>query len=509
MILDNTRSGQRPVPGHRPGSVPYPVRVQPVHRDPSSTRPRLRRTLTALLGCMLLLGPVSFATALAGGGSFGFGGGGGGGFGGGGFGGGGFHGGLGYGVAIGTISPGFLAVIALIVLALIATAVFRAAWLAEKVREARKRRAERDREMSNVATDAATLEPAFDPDHVHRGAAELFVEIQHAWSGRDVAQLRTLVGAELMVEWERRLDDFRARGWHNIVEIIEGPTVQYINLTNRGTREKDRVVVFLEATVADYVRIDGSGMIMTHNAGASPQTAVGEYWTLAPAGDGWRLISIEQPAEGEYHLHERPIPRPEDDDGLRDDTFLEMAAATELPPGFTDADLVNVEFAADARSAALDLSLADPRFSEDVLTTSVRQLIAAWAQAVDGPDDALIARATPLAIDQMLYESDTARRTRVVVRGPKVRRVQVAHIDVTHTPPLMRIDAELGGIRYVEDRDTTEVLEGSQTRTSAFTEQFTCQLVDGASTHPWQIVAAAKLPGLLPGARPRRTPPHR
>ncbi len=474
-------------------------------RDPSSIRPRLRRALIALLGCMLLLGPVSFAAARAGGGSFGFGGGGGG-YGGGG---GGYGGGLAYGVAIGTISPGFLAVIALIVLALIATAVFRAAWLAEKVREARRRRAERDRQMTNVATDAATIEPAFDPDHVHRGAAELFVEIQHAWSARDVAQLHTLVGVELMVEWERRLDDFRARGWHNIVEIIDGPTVQYINLTNRGTREKDRVVVFLEATVADYVRIDDSGMIMTHNAGASPQTSVGEYWTLAPVGDGWRLISIEQPAEGEYHLHERPIPRPEDDEGLRDDTFLEMAAATELPAGFTDADLVNVEFAVDARSAALDLSLADPRFSEDVLTTSVRQLIAAWAQAVDGPDDELIALATTAAIDQMLFESDAARRTRVVVRGPKVRRVQVAQIDVTHTPPQMRIDAELGGIRYVENRDTTEVVEGSQTRTSAFTEQFTCQLIDGASARPWQIVAAAKLPGLLPGSRPRRTPPHR
>ena len=474
-------------------------------RDPSSIRPRLRRALIALLGCMLLLGPVSFAAARAGGGSFGFGGGGGG-YGGGG---GGYGGGLAYGVSIGTISPGFLAVIALIVLALIATAVFRAAWLAEKVREARRRRAERDRQMTNVATDAATIEPAFDPDHVHRGAAELFVEIQHAWSARDVAQLHTLVGVELMVEWERRLDDFRARGWHNIVEIIDGPTVQYINLTNRGTREKDRVVVFLEATVADYVRIDDSGMIMTHNAGASPQTSVGEYWTLAPVGDGWRLISIEQPAEGEYHLHERPIPRPEDDEGLRDDTFLEMAAATELPAGFTDADLVNVEFAVDARSAALDLSLADPRFSEDVLTTSVRQLIAAWAQAVDGPDDELIALATTAAIDQMLFESDAARRTRVVVRGPKVRRVQVAQIDVTHTPPQMRIDAELGGIRYVENRDTTEVVEGSQTRTSAFTEQFTCQLIDGASARPWQIVAAAKLPGLLPGSRPRRTPPHR
>jgi predicted lipid-binding transport protein (Tim44 family) len=394
-----------------------------------------------------------------------------------------------------------MGLIVVVVLAVIAAIALRAAWLAEQVRAARRRRAERDTQMHSVALDAAMVEPIFDPDTVHQQVAELFVEIQAAWTDRNRGRLRQLVGPDLMVEWERRLDDFDRRGWRNIVQVVDGPTVQYISLANRGEKDLDRVVVFIEAVVADYVQVEVSGMILTHDSGSSPRTRVGEYWTLAPHDDHWMLISIEQPAEGEYHLHERPIPRPEDDEHLRDDTFLAMAAADKLPEGFTPADLINVEFAQDARAAALDLSLADPRFSLDVLETSVRQVIEAWAQAVDGADTPLEAIATHDAVDQLLYDSDARRVTRVVVRGPMVRHVTVAQLDVTHQPPRMRVDAELGGFRYVEDRDTVAVLEGSKTRPSAFAEQFTLELVDGSAARPWQVVAAARLPGQLKTGR--------
>ena len=452
------------------------------------------RWLIAIASALALLVPVPFAAALAGGGSSGFGGGG---FGGGGFGGGLGGGGLGGGIYLGALSPVTMGLIVLVVLAVIGFLALRMAWMAEQVRAARRRRAARDRQIHSVALDAAMVEPIFDPDAVHQQAADLFVEIQAAWTDRNRARLHQLVGPDLMVEWERRLDDFDRRGWHNVVQVVEGPTVQYVSLANHGQRETDRIVVFIEAVVTDYVQVEQSGMILTHNSGASPRTRVGEYWTLAPSEDHWMLISIEQPAEGEYHLHERPIPRPEDDERLRDDTFLAMAAADTLPEGFTPADLINVEFADDARAAALDLSLADPRFSLDVLETSVRQVIEAWAQAVDGADTPLEAVATREAVDQLLYDSDARRVTRVVVRGPMVRQVKVSHLDVTHQPPRMRVDAELGGFRYVEDRDTVAVVEGSKTRPSAFAEQFTLELVDGSAARPWQVVAAAKLPGQL------------
>jgi predicted lipid-binding transport protein (Tim44 family) len=455
------------------------------------------RWLIAVVGVLAMLVPVPFAAALAGGGSSGFGGGGGGG--GGGFGGGGFGGGG--GVYIGALSPLTMGLIVLLVLAVLAVVALRAAWFAERVRAARRRRAQRDAQIYPVALDAALVAPIFDPDAVRRDAAALFVDIQAAWTNRDRRRLHELVGDDLMLEWERRLDDFDRRGWHNIVEVLEGPLVQYINLVNAGDDADDRIVVFVEAVVSDYVQVGASGMILTHDSGASPRSRVGEYWTLTPHDGHWMLISIEQPAEGEYHLHERPVPRPEDDARLRDDTFLQMAAADRLPDGFTPADLINVEFADDARAAALDLSLADPRFSLDVLETSVRQVLVAWSQAVDGADTPLEAVATRDAVDQLLYESDSERRTRVVVRGPMARKVEVAELEVTRTPPRMRVNAELGGFRYVEDRDTVAVVDGSKDRPSAFVEQFTLELVDDASDRPWRVVGAAKLPGTIAGRR--------
>lgn len=471
---------------------------------------RRSRWLIAVVGALVLLVPVPFAAALAGGGTSGFGDD----FGGGGFGGGiggigGIGGGFGVGgVGIGALSPVTMGLIVLLVLAIIAIVALRAAWAAEQVRAARKRRAARDRQIHPIALDAAMVEPIFDPDAVHRQAAQLFLDIQAAWTDDDRTRLAELVGPDLMTEWTRRLNDFNRRGWQNVVDVISGPEIQYISLANRADKAEDRVVVFVTAVVSDYVRVQRSGMILTHDRGRNPRTRVGEYWTLAPHDDHWMLISIEQPEEGEYHLHERPIPRPEDDDRVRDDTFLEMAAATTLPEGFRSADLINVEFTDDARAAALDMSLSDPRFSLDVLETSVRQVIEAWAAAVDGADAPLEAVATRDAIDQLLYDSDVRRATRVVVRGPMVRRVEVAQMDVVHTPPRMRIDAELGGFRYVEDRDTVAVLEGSKTRPSAFAEQFTLELVDGRAERPWQVVAAAKLPGELPARRGHPAPPH-
>jgi predicted lipid-binding transport protein (Tim44 family) len=49
----------------------------------------------------------------------------------------------------------------------------------------------------------------------------------------------------------------------------------------------------------------------------------------------------------------------------------------------------------------------------------------------------------------------------------------------------------MSGKRYVENRDTTEIVSGSQSRTTKFTEQWTLTL-DGSSEQPWLIAAAAR-----------------
>lgn len=53
----------------------------------------------------------------------------------------------------------------------------------------------------------------------------------------------------------------------------------------------------------------------------------------------------------------------------------------------------------------------------------------------------------------------------------------------------MTLAVELGGRRYVEDRDTASVLSGSKSEAALFTERWTLAL-DGPEAQPWRIVAA-------------------
>jgi predicted lipid-binding transport protein (Tim44 family) len=220
-----------------------------------------------------------------------------------------------------------------------------------------------------------------------------------------------------------------------------------------------------------------------------------EYWTLARSNAGsnsdsdsagWKVVSIEQRAEGDHHLDSEIVASPWSDSRLADEALTELAVADGLPEGFTTADLAVVSFAGTAREHALDLSLADARFGPDVLEAAARQVVAAWAEAVDGDDAALEEVATPEAVTQVLYGGDTSRKTRVVVRGPRVREIKITGVDVSHEPGAMTIDVKLGGKRYVEDRDTAAVLSGSKDSAIAFTGAWTLVL-DESAAGSWRL----------------------
>jgi hypothetical protein len=54
----------------------------------------------------------------------------------------------------------------------------------------------------------------------------------------------------------------------------------------------------------------------------------------------------------------------------------------------------------------------------------------------------------------------------------------------------MTIDVELGGVRYVENRDTAAVVAGDRNRATSFGERWTLAL-DGPDERPWRIVQIA------------------
>lgn len=433
----------------------------------------------APLAVLLLAALPADALAAAGGGSSGYGGGGGGG--------GGFSGGGGFGGSSGSGSGGggwfALVIVAGFVLFFLYGAL--SIW-----RDTKRRRARVKRTVTASAA-AADDDAWFAADAVERDAATLFRDCQSAWDARDRDRLTQLVGDDLMVEWRRRLDDFDRKGWHNRVEVVLGPTIEYVGITNRDDDAQDRVVVRISATLRDYV-LNRNGVVIKKDGETSETTSLTEYWTLAWRGDGWMVVSIEQDAEGKHHLEAPLITDPSaDDQGLRDEAVVEQAVAdATVPDGTRVAELVDLDFAGDARAQALDLALVDDRFNPDVLEVAARRAVAAWAEAVDGGDAPLEAIADPSAVTELLYGGDASQRTRLVVRGPKLESLAIVALDGEAQPPSFTVEARVRGRRYVEDRDTIELLSGSRDSETTFTERWRLTL-SGDERQPWRLTSAA------------------
>ena len=427
---------------------------------------------------MDLTSSVTLLLAAAGGGSSGFGGGGGGG---------GFSGGGGGGYSGGSAgSSTFGLVIIFVVVAFVLLGMF-STWLA--ARRLRRRREERAARVRLASVEAAHDDAAFASDEVEGGAAKLFGLIQTAWDAGDVAALAANVGDDLLVEWRRRLDDFRRKGWRNRVRVISGPAIAYVGLLNRADDDDDRVVVHVTATLEDYVET-GDGAQIMRSGDSDTNTTLSEFWTLAKRERRWVLISIEQDAEGLHHLDAPIVTSPWDDGRVRDTAVVEGALAGAALPGTATAELIDVDLAADARTQALDLSLADARFAPEVLQVAARRAAEAWAGAVDGDDAPLLAAATPEAVAALLYGGDASRGTRLVVRGPRIDGVSIERIDALPEPARMQLAVRVRGRRYVEDRDTAALISGSRDRETQFTERWTLAL-DGDAKNPWRLVGVA------------------
>ena len=422
-----------------------------------------------------MVGSSLFPLAQAGSGSSGFGGGGGGG-------GGGFGGGGSGGTGSGTGDP----LVVVVVFGLVG--IFLLFLLVHSIRYRRKIRA-REAAVHAAAAEAAEDDPYFAADELERHAVGLFRACQEAWDARDRARLAELVGPDLLVEWERRLDDFDRRGWHNRVHVTADPEIQYVGIVNREDDSEDRAVVRIEAELQAYV-VDRGGNKFLRDGAKSEDVTLTEYWTIAPRNGYWMVMSIEQRAEGDHHLDAKIVASPwSDEQRLDDESLTELAVADSVPEGFTTADLAVVDFDGDARAQALDLSLADARFGPDVLEAAARRAVEAWAEAVDGEDAALERVASPRAVAELLYGGDASQNTRLVVRGPGVRRIHVAAVDVSREPATMTIDVELAGRRYVENRDTAAVVSGSKDASVSFSERWTMAL-DGADDAPWRLAGS-------------------
>ena len=357
------------------------------------------------------------------------------------------------------------------------------------------RRLGRRREQFRLAAaEASEDDPHFATEVECERAEQLFRSIQAAWTADDRAELARLVGRDLMVEWERRLQGFALRGWTNQIDL-KGPVhVDYVGLRDAADERSKRAVVRIATRVRDVVIDQHANTIHRINS-ISDMHHICEYWTLGLSRDRWILLSIEQHHEGLHQLAEPVFPSPwSDTKALQREATLEQAAAARIGNAQVR-EIAGATLSGGARAAALDISLVDDRFAPRVLATEVDYAVGVWAEAIDGDDAPLHAVASTAAVQELLYPGDASSGRRLVVRGVRVRGVEIVELAAREMPPAMVVQLRASGRRYIEDRTTTTVLSGDRSVESSFTLSWRMELTDDPA-HPWRIAAV-----LDPGAR--------
>jgi hypothetical protein len=139
------------------------------------------------------------------------------------------------------------------------------------------------RRVATVDAAAGDAGP-YRPRVVHAAATGLVADIHTAWDAGDRARLQQLSDPDLMADWTKRLDSYRANGKRQRIKVVKGPKLQYLSL------RADRGQVRLRVRAKVRRRFEPArGPRKDPRFGWSYQLE--EFWTLALRGEDWILWS--------------------------------------------------------------------------------------------------------------------------------------------------------------------------------------------------------------------------
>src|SRR5208282_4859742 len=115
--------------------------------------------------------------------------------------------------------------------------------------------------------------------------------------------------------------------------------------------------------------------------------------------------------------------------------------------------------------------------SADRVSRTARQVVAAWAMAVEGDDTALAAVAEPHAAYRLM---NPVRESWQVAPGPSVTLIKIWGLEPDREPPRFRIHFEFAGRRQFSDPTQVENADGDP----AFVGMLDLTLMDSG---PWRL----------------------
>lgn len=164
----------------------------------------------------------------------------------------------------------------------------------------RARRRRRVRQVESAAIAAAGEDDRLAPESVRSCAEALFRLVQRAWDRGDREQLATLLGPDLLAQWDGDLTELAQGGLDKPVGVLGEVEVDYVGLTLGEEHGDGHPIVLIEATLG-YAESPGGEPV---EGGLDPVHHLSQYWTLGIRDGVWTVLSIEEGAEGRHHLAE-------------------------------------------------------------------------------------------------------------------------------------------------------------------------------------------------------------
>jgi hypothetical protein len=368
-----------------------------------------------------------------------------------------------------------------------------ASWIAAVFGRARHERAllkahARAGRAKGAAIEAAEENPLFDPDEIKRSIENVVLLGGALWRANDASGLDDRPDAHLIAAWARSRE-----AWLGGALEVEGePSVDLLEVVNRGSESEDRVIARVRLHVhCDHPRPYGEGVL--NNLTARHRARLDERWTLGRGATRWLLLSVDgDPLAGPVLSAPLVATRSADLRRLQEQSLAELASAEKVPQGVALSDLIPPD--EPPALALLDLSLVDGRFSAPLIAAQLGHLVEAWEEASTGSDAPLLALASNEAASALL---SPAAGKRLVVRDAVLRSWHPVRLDLSARTPAVEIGLDVEAVRYVATADLQH-LAGNADEPHRMRLTWVLKLTDSPQT-PWRLITADNPAEPIPG----------
>lgn len=132
--------------------------------------------------------------------------------------------------------------------------------------------------------------PSFSEEELRPKIKDMFLNIQKAWSGKNIGALKNLITDEMLLNFQKQIEELNNNGVTNIVDNI---SVRRMELVDAWVEKESIYVTYkIEAAMSDYDE-DSSGKIIRGNKDRAVDFQ--ELWSFVSRDSvKWELSAINQ-----------------------------------------------------------------------------------------------------------------------------------------------------------------------------------------------------------------------